>query len=579
MHQVVFQPAGRRVTVLADTLLVEAAGRAGLVVQTPCAGNGTCGKCAVRVTSGECAPSPACREFFSEPKLRHGWRLACQARITTACTVEIPDSARLDSKAQILTTSAGRHLHLHPEISKKLAAGAPGDAPVTHVWRGRELLASEPGDTRQALYGVACDLGTTTIVAGLMDLTSGQEVAVAAAMNPQVALGDDVISRIGLVRENPAALADLRRRAAAAIDQLVGELAASHGIRRAEIYSLTLAGNTTMQHLISGVSPAALGEIPFIPPVLAATTLSAGNIGIRVHPQAQLHLLPNIGGFVGGDTVAGILATQLAGTRTPHLLVDIGTNGELVLAHAGKLFACSTAAGPAFEGARISAGMRAAAGAIDQVIYAHGDLAFTTIGNSRPAGLCGTGLIDLVAELLRLGVIDQGGRILPPDEAPATLTPAIRARLVPDGNRTHFRIATAAASRSGDELLLRQKDVRELQLASGAIRAGIILLLRQCGLVPDQLAAVLLAGGFGNFIRRRNARQIGLLPHLPTDRIRCVGNSSLMGAKATLLSTTERREADLIARQTTHVELSEQADFQCEFAEAMLFPEPDPLLP
>ncbi|MEI8191073.1 MAG: substrate-binding domain-containing protein, partial [candidate division NC10 bacterium] len=158
-------------------------------------GNGTCGKCAVRVTSGECAPSPACREFFSEPKLRHGWRLACQARITTACTVEIPDSARLDSKAQILTTSAGRHLHLHPEISKKLAAGATGDATVTNVWRGRELLASEPGDTRQALYGVACDLGTTTIAAALMDLTSGREVAVAAAMNPQVALGDDVISR------------------------------------------------------------------------------------------------------------------------------------------------------------------------------------------------------------------------------------------------------------------------------------------------------------------------------------------------------------------------------------------------
>ncbi len=579
MHQVVFQPAGRSVTVLAETLLVEAAGRAGLIIQTPCGGNGTCGKCAVRVTSGACAPSAACRDFFTETKLRHGWRLACQARITAACIVEIPDSARLDSKAQILTSSAGRHLHLHPEVSKKPAANSTDAAPGTTVWRGHEVMALEPGDTRHALYGVAFDLGTTTIAAALMDLNTGQEVAVAAAMNPQVALGDDVISRIGLVREKPALLAELQRRAADAIDKIVGELAASHGIRRTEIYTLTLAGNTTMQHLVCGVSPAALGEIPFVPPVLTATTLAARDIGIHAHPQAQLHVLPNIGGFVGGDTVAGILATQLAGMRTPHLLVDIGTNGELVLAHAGKLFACSTAAGPAFEGARISAGMRATDGAIDTVIIAHGDLEFTTIGNTRPAGLCGTGLIDLVAELLRLGVIDQGGRILPPDEAPVTLPSAIRARLVPDGDRTHFRIATAAESRTGEELLLRQKDVRELQLASGAIRAGIILLLRRCGLVPEQLDAVLLAGGFGNFIRRRNARQIGLLPQLPTAKIRFVGNTSLMGAKATLLSTTERREADVIARQTTHVELSEQADFQSEFAEAMLFPEPDTLQP
>ena len=451
MHTVAFQPSGRTVSVLAKTLLAEAAGRAGLVIHTPCGGHGKCGKCAVRITGGACPPSPACREFFTEAKLRHGWRLACQARISADCVVDIPVGARLDGKAQILTAASGRRLHLHPEVSKQAAAGSTADAPVTAVWREHQVMAREAGDTRQALYGVAFDLGTTTIAAALMDLNSGHEVAVAAAMNPQVALGDDVISRIGLVRQNPAALAELQRLAATALDGLIGELAAGHGIRREEIYSLCLAGNTTMQHLIGGVSPAALGELPFIPPVLAATTLSARDIGLQAHPEARLHLFPNINGFVGGDTVAGILATQLTGKRTPHLLVDIGTNGELVLAHDGKLFACSTAAGPAFEGARISAGMRAADGAIDQVISANGDLQFTTIGNDRPAGLCGTGLIDLVAELLRLGVIDQGGRILPPAEAPKTLPPAIRARLVPDGDRTHFRFAAAgkpAAARS-----------------------------------------------------------------------------------------------------------------------------------
>jgi len=300
--------------------------------------------------------------------------------------------------------------------------------------------------------------------------------------------------------------------------------------------------------------------------------MRAADLGLAIHPGADVTVFPQIGGFVGGDTVAGIVGTRLDRTPGPLLFVDVGTNGELVLAHDGNVIATSVAAGPAFEGARIVHGMRATQGAIEKVV-ADGDIRVNVVGNAKPSGICGTGLVDAVSVLLRTGVLDETGRILGGDELPAGVPPEIRRRIVPGDGQFDFVLAGASETATGEDLCLYQKDIRELQLANGAIRAGITILLKRVGLQPEDLKMVLLAGAFGNFIRRRNARRIGMLPQIPTDRIRFVGNTASFGAKRVLLSGAEKEYAAGIARNTQHVDLSLNPEFQMEFSAAMMFPE------
>lgn len=340
------------------------------------------------------------------------------------------------------------------------------------------------------------------------------------------------------------------------------------------IYEIVIAGNSTMQQILCGLNPSALGEVPFVQVVDRPLNIPATRLGLTVNPGADVFVFPQIGGFVGGDTVAGILAARLDQAREPMLLVDIGTNGEIVLAHNDRMEATSTAAGPAFEGARIVQGMRATAGAIEKVIVAD-DVLLNVIGDAKPVGLCGTALIDAVAELLRCGVIDETGRIVDPDEAPDQLSDAIRRRLTPMDGQVNFRLVSAAESASGEAIYLWQKDVRELQLATGAIRAGINILLRRAGIAPSELGSVLLAGAFGNFIRRSNARRIGLLPQIPCNRIQFIGNAASLGAKLALLGTAERDRAVSIRENTVHLDLSLDPEFQMEFGMAMLFPTSD----
>ncbi|MFN2350907.1 MAG: ASKHA domain-containing protein, partial [Kiritimatiellia bacterium] len=314
-----------------------------------------------------------------------------------------------------------------------------------------------------------------------------------------------------------------------------------------------------------------LGELPFTPAFSGALVLRAADLGLNMHPSGRAFVFPQVGGFVGGDTVAGIVATRLERMPDPSMLVDIGTNGEIVLSHAGRLLATSVAAGPAFEGARISCGMRAVAGAVEKAVIAD-DLRLNVIADSAPAGLCGSGLIDLAAELLRVGVIDETGRILPPEEWPADTPPALRRRWRASGEGGDFVLAFADEAAAGVDLLFTQRDVRELQLASAAVRAGINILLKMHDLSPADLQTVLLAGGFGNFIRRNHARRIGLLPPVPCERIRFVGNTSAMGARMALLSRRERSYAAEVCGRVEHVDLSLSADFQLEFSTAMIFP-------
>lgn len=608
--KVTFQPGGQSVFVLPGTLLLEAAGRAGLVLQTPCGGRGTCGKCKIIITKGAAPPTDADKRVFSSEQLRQGCRLACQTYIEHPLVVEIPAESRFESVQQILATHATHGVLLNPVVSKQffqLEKPASTDA-VSDVarlkrktgplsvpfyllqilsgflrennWRGTAVVADsrliglEAGNTTQEIYGVAFDLGTTTIVGTLIDLNTGKERAVASAINPQVSYGDDVIGRISHVRGDGKALDEMRLAALNAVNSIIKELAAEAGVDPLFIYEVVLAGNSTMQQIFCGLDPAALGEVPFVQTFDGALTLAAQLLGVQINPDGEAFIFPQIGGFVGGDTVAGMLASGLDGADEPMLLVDIGTNGELVLLHQGRFMATSTAAGPAFEGARIVQGMRATGGAIEKVVIEE-DVQINVIGDTRPIGICGTALIDTVAELLRKGIIDETGRILSKDEIPHDLPEKLRSRLIMRDGQNAFMLVPAYDTAGGEAICLWQKDVRELQLATGAIRAGINILLQRAELVPEQLGGVLLAGGFGNFIRRSNARRIGLLPPIACEKIHFIGNAALMGAKLALLSADERERSRKLRNRTEHVDLSLDADFQMEFGAAMMFPDDD----
>lgn len=609
-HKVVFQPSGRTVLAARGTTVFEVAARAGLLLRAPCGGKGTCRKCRVKITHGAEAPSPACAASFQPEELAQGWRLACQTPVTKNLVVLVPEGSLSETDSKILigeeeklapgTPAVRKHFVRLPQPSETDPVAdlarldreiGPIDAPLdllrqlprflrgngfacTATTAGGRLLALEPGDTTAASpLGVAFDIGTTTMVATLLDLASGRELAVAACINPQVSFGDDVISRITLAREGEKFVAELRESVVDACNSLIAELHGKAAVPGDRILALAVAGNTTMQHLFCGISPAALGELPFSPAFARALDLPAAELGLVAAPRAHAYIFPNIGGFVGGDTVAGMLAHRLDQTREATLFVDIGTNGEIVLAHQGRIQASSAAAGPAFEGARIACGMRATNGAIEKITI-DSTVHYHVIGDTKPAGICGTALIDAVAELLRRGIIDETGRILPPNEAPAELAAAVRERIVPVNGDYAFELVPAEDSKTGEAIRLHQRDVRELQLASGAIRAGISIMLRKAGLAPEKLDRVLLAGGFGNYIRRENAQRIGLLPDLPLERIRFVGNAASTGAKTVLLARELRQTAEDIARATEHVDLSLDLDFQMEFGMAMMFPAP-----
>lgn len=604
--RVTFEPHGKAVYVLPGTKVLEAAGRVGLTIDTPCGGAGTCGKCRVQVTRGACEPTAADRKIFDTEQIEAGWRLACQTGICGEAVVYVPPGSRFADQHQILTRTEGKAAEILPAVRKvPLQLDAPtladpepdlmrlgaklgaikSDLSLLRElparlrewqWRGTAVLTDhhlidlEPGDTSAQCYGAAFDIGTTTLVGALLDLRTGEELAVASTVNPQTRYGDDVLSRIKHAGSSRG-LKDLRAGVVGTVNKLIDEMCAEAAVPRERIYEVTIAGNTTMQHLLCGLDVRPLGQVPFSPTCGRGLMLRASELEIAIHPRGAAYVFPVIGGFVGGDTVGCILATRLTEQKGPALLVDIGTNGEIVLSHAGAMHAASTAAGPAFEGARISCGMRATRGAIEKVVF-DGDVRCSVIGAAEPIGLCGSGLVDAVAELLRAGVVSSEGRMLPPKELPETVSASLRERVREGRNgQTEFVLARRS---DGGVVTLTQRDIRELQLAAGAIRAGIAILLRQAGLSTGDLDCVLIAGGFGSFIRRSNAQRIGLLPtDIARERIHYVGNASLNGAKWALLSTNMRRQAEQLARDARHVELSQDANFQMEFAEAMIFPE------
>jgi len=609
-----FRPSGREVYVLPGTRLIEAAADAGLILDAPCGGQGLCGNCRVVGSAGAAEPTEAERQWLSAEELAAGWRLACQTEIRGPTEVQIPHaSAQGDHQILVETDRSAAPPVVDPPVWKRYVELAPpargDDAPdmtrlrgalgesqltadlsllaempgrlresgfrATAVLAPGRLLDVEPGDTTSDAFAVAVDLGTTTLVAELLDLGTGSPWAVEARLNPQTQFGDDVLSRILYTRANADGLRQLRELIIRAVDEMVGALCQRAGVPRRRIYEITLAGNTTMQQLLCGIDVRPLGELPFVPVVCDSLSFPAARLDLGVHPRARAYVMPSIGGFVGGDVAAGMLAAGVADVPGPALLIDVGTNGEIVLQADGRLWAASTAAGPAFEGARISCGMRGAAGAIEKVVVERDKLLLNVIDNARPAGICGSGLIDLGAELLRHGVGAPLGQLLSPDQLPADVPDDLVRRVEPRGPQPSFLLVPEAESADGRPIAVTQRDIRELQLAAGAIRAGIVLLLRRAGLKPGNLHQVFVGGGFGNFIRRSNAQRIGLLPHdIDRSKIRFMGNTSLAGARRAALSLRDRSLVEQLAQRTQHVDLSTDPDFQTAFADSMIFPNP-----
>lgn len=615
--KVTFEPEGRVTYVLPGTTLIEAAGEVGLVISSPCGGKGTCGKCLVEISKNAPEPTAADTKHISSKQLLKGFRLACQTHVSEEMVVTVPTQSRFFEQKIRKTGLAvavaleplvqAVHLHLPaPSLEDQradsdrvlqgiqqnhvvTANGCPLRIPlavarklpsslreknfaVTAILADSEVIDVVPGHVKAHCYGVAFDIGTTTVVGMLDCLDAERPTQVAARTNPQLRYGDDVVSRIEHAQSKEGGLRQLQQTIVECLNDIIGELCEKAGVDRRNIFEAVVGGNTTMTHLFLGIDPTHLAHAPYVASLRNGLVCPAADLGLDVHGEARVFTLPNIAGFVGGDTVAVILATDLLQSSGARLAVDIGTNGEVVLAMDGKLLACSTAAGPAFEGARITFGMRAADGAIEKVII-HDDVEISVIGNVAARGLCGSSLIDAVAELLRVRVVNATGRMLPPDELPSSVPQAVRERVVQTDSGTRFILAREDETQMGGPLYLTQRDVREIQLAKGAMAAGMAVLMAEMGVRAQDLNEVLLAGAFGNFIRRSQAKRIGLLPDIPTERIRFVGNAAGTGARMALLSRRSRDDAEKISRMTRYVELAGRADFQQAFAEAMLFPE------
>jgi uncharacterized 2Fe-2S/4Fe-4S cluster protein (DUF4445 family) len=600
----------RPVRVPYGVTLFDAASWNGIAIDSTCGGHGTCKKCRIKIADGAPAPTSLDIRAYTPAELRDGWRLACRTPAVRDTRVEVPP---LTTRPKAATVGVGRQVILRPAVQKRylelaeptladqasdtervlaeLADLEPraelavlttlgrtlreADFKVTAVVVDDVLIAVEAGDTTARRFGIAFDLGTTTVVATLLDLSTGTPVAVESALNKQQPFGADVITRISATMMDPGALDKLQRLAAETLAELASEVCAAGGVAPGEVYEVAVAGNATMTHLVLGIDPEPLGMAPFIlatrllPEVLAADL----GLGPAVHPRARAVMFPAFGAYVGGDITAGLLAAGMDRDARVRLFIDIGTNCEIVLGNREWLLATAAPAGPAFEGAAIRCGMRAADGAIEVVTMTPDELSLKVIGDAEPQGLCGSGLVDAVTGLVRLGLLDSSGRFVPEDQA-RLLVPGLAARLTAIGQERVFVLHWRGPKNAPqDSIYLSQRDVRELQFAKAAIATGWQILLEEAGLAPEDVKQVLLAGSFGSYLSPASAIRIGLVPKVPVPRVVPAGNVAGEGAKMALLSLRERAAALALLEEVRYVELSDRADFNNRFVEQLPFPD------
>ncbi|HEV2054173.1 MAG TPA: ASKHA domain-containing protein [Methylomirabilota bacterium] len=608
-----FLPAGLTLQVKSGATILASAHAAGVDIEATCGGRGRCTSCRVKFVSGIVPPPTIMDEVqLGDAPVREGYRLSCQCRVSDPITVQItppvddqsfqilggerpagaPMPVTIDAgvtKRLVRVTLPTEEHHQTSDLEAVLAAvgRTPDDcAPevlktlpqalrehegeVTVASFGRRILSVEPGDTHLLAFGLAIDVGTTSVVTTLMELASGEQLASVSSLNPQAVFGGDLMSRIAFAQFDPGKLRKLQTRIIGLLNQHIEQVCRDSGVLAKWIYKVVVVGNTCMHHVLLGIDPSYVGLAPYAPVMRHPLTLAARELFLKVNPEARVCLLPIVAGFVGADAVAVALATRMDESPEIRIAVDIGTNGEVLLGSREHLWACSAPAGPALEGAQIRHGMRAALGAIDRVALEGGDLLLHTIGEAAAQGICGSGLIDAIAALLDAGVIDWTG-LIDLDHL-ENVPPPLRARVIKHGEERAVILARPGESGSNQEIVLTQDDVRQVQLCKGAIASGAAMLQKIAGVPDDKVAELMLAGGFGNYLSIRSALRIGLIPALPEPRIRYVGNAAVLGAQLALLSEAERGRATLIARGIEHVSLAAHPDFQDVFVDCMNFP-------
>jgi len=619
MPEILFLPNQKTINVAPGTGLLDAMRQAGIEIEAPCGGKGSCGKCLVQIISGEVASDSL--GLLSEAAVAGGYVLACKTRVNGS-----PVQVRVDER---IGKSGGKFLEdetetmlidptllprpdqISPLVTKRfLTVPSPQiedglsdldrltqslgqknvTCPLPILRATADALREQNGAVTVALaetteqikiidlqagnhldenYGIAVDIGTTTVAVQLVYLPEGKIIGVKSAYNEQIPCGLDVISRINYARRADR-LAELQTRILNTINQLVDQLCRNHEIDAHTILNASLAGNTTMIHLLLGLKPEYIRLEPYCPTVHTLPQLPAADVGLDIHPRARVWFAPAVGSYVGGDITSGLLCTQLATpSEAISLLIDIGTNGELVIGNADFLMTCACSAGPAFEGAGIRQGMRAAIGAIDLVTVdpETGVARYRTIGNVPPRGICGSGMISLLASLFTTGWLDAAGKLNREKSSPAILPV--------NGRQAEYVLVPAEATRNGQVLTISETEIENIIRAKAAIYSAIALILEQIGVTSDAIGKIYIAGGFGRYLDLENAITIGLIPDLPREKYHYIGNSSLAGAMMTLVSAEHRQRQCALARKMTYLELNTSPDYMNQYTGALFLPHTD----
>ncbi|MDR3601162.1 MAG: ASKHA domain-containing protein [Desulfosporosinus sp.] len=624
--QIKFMPESRIIEADSGMSLLHAAAMAEIYIKSGCGSKGSCGACKVVVLSGE--PLVTGTGNLTPEQISDGVRLACQTMIQGDMTVEVPLESRLKEhqvlmgdvqkgllqesdhdllekfghqplakklrislSAPTLTENTSDWARLSMEIRRVLKTGEkPVDIPlsvlkdlpealrranwdvsvtITDMDSGITVTHVEPGNDNPS-YGLAIDIGTTTVVVYLINLLTGEIIDQQGSYNKQAKFGDDVITRIVYAVENAEQLQEIRSAVVDTINELIDKILVRQSLSSTDFSAAVAAGNTTMTQLFLGVDPRYIRLEPYIPTMTNVPSIPARDIGLHMLPEALVHCFPSVASYVGGDIISGTLVTDLANGEDIILFIDIGTNGEIVLGNQDWLVSCACSAGPSFEGGGITFGMRAMPGAIERVVIDPEtlDVALKVISRILPVGICGSGLVDCLAKLLEAGIIDRVGNFQMGHSSNS-------ARLRATSDDKEFVLAWADQSGGGKDIVITENDVKNTIRAKGAIYAGIRTLLNMVAVEMDMISRIIIAGGFGNYLNVQDSVQIGLLPDLEEERYEFIGNASIKGARLALLSQNAWREAKELGQKMTYVELSVGPTFMDEYVSALFLPHTD----
>jgi uncharacterized 2Fe-2S/4Fe-4S cluster protein (DUF4445 family) len=614
MPTVTFMPSYRKAEVERGSTMLEAAQKAGLTINVVCGGQGKCGKCVMYVLSGKTQfDRQKYSRFFTPAELAKGACLACETTIESDVQVSIPELTLIqeqkilvegqDTGIEFLPSVRKYYVELQPpslsdpspDLSRLLWGVQKNGGPIAEKmyvplevmrgipallrhsdWKVTGTIALVPGvyrlvdlqenDTSKRLYGASVDLGTTTVVAYLWDLVTGKVVGVASNYNKQISCGEDILARVNFARKN--GLTKLQALAAESINAAITSASNTALIDRDDIYEVVIAGNTVMTHMLLGIDPAYMIAEPYVPVVRRALSIASDKIGIACNPNGGLFIFPSVSDFIGGDIIADVLASGMSERDEISLMIDIGTNFEIVLGNREWMFSCAGAAGPALEGGEVLFGMRANPGAIEKITIDPETLkpTFSTINGIKPRGICGSGLIDFLAELLRSCVIDRTGRINTGIDNPRVRT---------NSHFPEFVVAWAHETDIGKDIVITENDIKNLIMSKASIHAACVTLMKEAGVSRNDISKIYFAGAFGNYLNKENATIIGLIPEIDLEQIKNIGNGAVAGANIALINRKARKTLDEIAYKIAYIELNAEPAFMDEYTSSTFLPHTD----